>query len=590
MRSISFILLLIVSGVGAQQCTAPQCSSAACSTCSVAGSFACPTNSATIVAGATTLSSCTCVLGAKGPSNGVACTLCLAGTYASTTGNTGCTSCSAGTYLTDTGATSSSTCISCETGTWSSTTGASGCSSCGAGFYSGAVGAVTSGTCQSCAVGTYSLATTASSISTCVACPVDQYCSTPGTGPLPCTNAPSNAYYISPGTTATNCQWACSPQYSLSGGACVSCPANNWCISNMQYACPTNAVAPASSSSQNACMCAPGFYGNGTIIGTSQCIQCQAGSYCGGGNLNLTLTCPAFSTSPAQASLLTQCQCLPGYYGANGTACALCPAGETCASGEHSACPANSNSPAGTSGVCTCNAGWYSLTAGGVCEQCPINSYCTGGLDNNLCTANAVSAAGNPSPDFCTCSPTYIGTNNSACTPCLANSWCYVGKSNACPANSNSPAQSSYLVQCLCNTGYTGDNGGPCSYCPAGTSKSTIGNASCTGCSQGVNFTPNTASSSCTGVTNCAPSLYANPTATPTTDNVCVNCPANSICSSNAANVCPGNSVSPPLSSNYLNCTCPAGYTGQVTSITTSNCALCALSQFCPGSSQVCYC
>ena len=146
------------------------------------------------------------------------------------------------------------------------------------------------------------------------------------------------------------------------------------------------------------------------------------------------------------------------------------------------------------------------------------------------------------------------------------------------------------LADCLCNIGYTGADGGPCSYCPAGTSKSITGPSDCTQCLQGVNFAPNTASSSCTAVTICAPGLYPNPAATQIADNVCVNCPSNSICSSNVVTSCPGNTVSPPRSSSFLNCTCPGGYYGHVTSITTSSCTLCPLGQYCPGSSNVCYC
>ena len=67
-------------------------------------------------------------------------------------------------------------------------------------------------------------------------------------------------------------------------------------------------------------------------------------------------------------------------------------------------------------------------------------------------------------------------------------------------------------------------------------------------------------------------------------------CTANSFCSSTSTNVCPGNTVSPPLSSTYLNCTCPVGYSGSVTSITTSNCALCVKGEYCPGLSQSCKC
>ena len=65
------------------------------------------------------------------------------------------------------------------------------------------------------------------------------------------------------------------------------------------------------------------------------------GFYCAGGNSNLKTACPANSIAPANSALITQCQCIPGYEGANGTACTICPIDTICNSGQLSNCMAN---------------------------------------------------------------------------------------------------------------------------------------------------------------------------------------------------------------------------------------------------------
>lgn len=66
----------------------------------------------------------------------------------------------------------------------------------------------------------------------------------------------------------------------------------------MSFTCPANSISPTGSTVQNACLCAPGYRGDGSRIGTSPCEICYAGYYCPGGNTNLSLACPENSTSP----------------------------------------------------------------------------------------------------------------------------------------------------------------------------------------------------------------------------------------------------------------------------------------------------
>ena len=185
----------------------------------------------------------------------------------------------------------------------------------------------------------------------------------------------------------------------------------------------------------------------------------------------------------------------------------------------------------------------------GKCPPCSLGNYCpVGSVAQLSCPVGS-----------------YCSTPSLPATPCTANSYCSSTSTNVCPGNTVSPPYSSTYLSCTCPAGYYGSV----------TSTTT---SNCALCSLG-NYCPlgSVAQLSCPVGYSCSGGV-----ATP--------CPANSICSSNAAQVCPGNSVSPPLSSTYLNCTCPAGYSGSVTSITTSNCALCVPGQFCPGSSQSCNC
>ena len=515
------------------QCTTPCATCPGC-TLSVTQQSTCPANSLTLAAGATSILNCTAIAGAYG-TNGQACTLCPAGTYSS------------------------------------------------------AVGATTSATCTSCQAGQYSTATGATA--PCMACPVGQYCATLGTAPAACTSAPANSYYTSTATTASGCSWICNPGYYQSASTCVACPVGSWCYAGVQNTCPTNANSVALASDQNQCLCKAGYFGNGSATGTSPCPQCNAGSYCPGGNTNLSIACPANSTSSPGSNLLSQCYCPPGYQGSNGSTCALCPAGTICSSGSLSACPANTIAPEGSSSLAACvaNPGFYQLTAGGSAFQCPANSYCTGGLNNVQCTANAVSPVQSISSSACYCDRGYQGVNNAPCVACAAGTWCWTGILNNCPASSNSAPLSSYMTNCTCNPGYSGPDGGPCVACLAGQQKPTQGTAVCQAC--GIQaYAPSPATPTCTPATQCPGGKYASPVYTPTSDNVCVNCLADSFCTGNALTPCPSPAVAPVASRNYTACRCPQGTFGVISSAASATCTTCPVGQFCPADQTVCAC
>ena len=379
---------------------------------------------------------------------------------------TNCTPCASGTYSTLSGATAAATCQNCVAGTYLATTGASdpvSCALCGLGTYSTLSGATAAATCQSCAMCSF--------------------------------YATQNTFCL-PGSTVDTAACTCNGGYSGTGFTCSACAVNSWCVGQVSTPCPQYSSSPALAYSQNQCLCNPGFFGNGSINATSPCALCFAGSYCPGGNSNLSTVCPTNAISQPGAYAKEQCYCPSGYYGANGTNCTLCPPNDYCASGILSVCPANSFAPQSSSKIqdCKCNAGFYAadgVSAAGGCTVCPINSYCpTASLTFTSCVTNAVTATvQTTSSQYCYCDRGYAGVSNSNCVACAQGQWCWTGLVGTCPANSNSPALSSYLANCTCNAGYYVANmtaTGSCSICQAGTYSIVSGVTTCQNCTAGT--------------------------------------------------------------------------------------------------------
>ncbi len=102
--------------------------------------------------------------------------------------------------------------------------------------------------------------------------------------------------------------------------------------------------------------------------GTS-CSACPTNSYCQAGVLT---SCPAHSTSLASSSLISQCNCDPGYFRTNLYQCLQCPAGYRCTNNQLTACPAGSYSDPGSTDCTLCPIGTFEANAGsGACQDCP---------------------------------------------------------------------------------------------------------------------------------------------------------------------------------------------------------------------------
>jgi len=132
--------------------------------------------------------------------------------------------------------------------------------------------------------------------------------------------------------------------------------------SNSSWFFDRSSVLFASESHELVCVrCAPGSYKPSN--GSAPCLLCPNTTYAnqiGALPLSTCLHCPRNSTSDQGSTLLTHCQCLPGFFGRNGTNCTACPPqtykpdrGE----GQCLPCPANSFSPHAAS-WCHCNVGF----------------------------------------------------------------------------------------------------------------------------------------------------------------------------------------------------------------------------------------
>ena len=521
-----------------------------------------------------------------------------------------CMTCTPGTYSTGAGMGSNATCSDCSAGSYSNNTAASTCLHCASGTYSTAMKAQSNATCTQCGAGTYFTGSGATSAATCALCGPGTFSTAMGAG-AGCTACVAGTYSVASGATTagtcTNCTacsvfatqvalcstgsatdttaCTCNGGYSGTGTTCSPCPANSWCVGQVSTPCPQFSSSQALAYSQHQCLCNSGFFGNGSISSTSPCALCFAGFYCAGGNANLSEACPLNSISEPGAHAAEQCYCPAGYYGSNGSSCAVCPPNDYCASGTVSPCPDNSYAPQGSSKIqdCQCNAGFYAadgVSAAEGCTRCPLNSYCTASsLTPTPCVAHGVTATMQTTgSDYCYCDRGYMGTNNSQCMQCAEGQWCWNGLAGTCPANSTSPVLSSYLANCSCNAGYYVANmvtTGSCSICQAGT-YALAGSTGCVLCAPGTYSTASGAPTSAK-CQNCAAGTYSTGAGHSTT---CTPCLANSFCrpATTTPEPCPLHTWSAPGASSKLDCACDKGfrcrYTKRITVILTLNCTL----------------
>jgi len=397
----------------------------------------CPLSS-NALSGSDELTDCLCNAGYSGP-NGGTCNACGSGRYKPTSGSATCSDCIANTYQPNAVAILNTACLSCPSNSISSAvspllescmcnSGYSGpnggsCTACYMGKYKSLPGPQQ---CTNCNNATYSSATAATTYSTCLECPLNSSSSMGSTARSDC-HCAFGFSTLKLGQPDSSCQQCTKGTYNqiLDAEACSKCTAGKYSSS----------------------------FGS---VSVETCLECPVNTYSGEGMPQCD-ACPGNSTSVPKSSVITACQCNPGFFGANGQPCQTCQAGTwkslwgpseciNCPKDKYSSevartsstqcqdCLANSESVQGSSTrtACKCSVGWTSSVSG---------------LDGEACTA-------------CSAGKYKNYTGYAACALCAANTYVDTTASTSptacksCFINSKSGEGSSSIEQCQCVGGF----------------------------------------------------------------------------------------------------------------------------------------
>ena len=371
-----------------------------------------------------------------------------------------------------------------------------------------------------CPAGTYNAKSSANTTMSCLPCIVGKYSETPG--------ANSSSY----------CAWCPVGTYNEKTGsnsslACLHCPNHTsspegsallaHCICNLGYS--------QGSTGQECSACIAGTYKpvNGSAL-CSLCVQGKFSSVTGAISETTCDDCPLNTFSSDGSGQLTNCTCILGHTGDDGTICNGCIAGTW-------------KSVNGSASCSLCTPGKYSSVTASIseatCEECPAHTYSGDGsglLINCTCNFGYSSSDG----DGIECSECIVGTwkdvnGSSSCILCASGKWSNetgeISESTCtdCPAHTYSGDGSGLLINCTCNFGYSSPDGDgiECSACVSGTYKDVNGSSVCLLCARGS---------------------YSNKEAE---------------ISKSACIVCPSHSYTPHEGSASLaNCSCDPGFTG----------------------------
>jgi hypothetical protein len=144
--------------------------------------------------------------------------------------------------------------------------------------------------------------------------------------------------------------------------------------------------------------------------------------------------------------------------------CQMCLPGQFCYNNTNKTCPAYSTSLADAGDVldCYCNPGYANATIqteANLCRECPVNYYCTGKGNISMCVANAVSPTQSQTSSRCYCDWGWKGVNNTVCVECTSPTYCYGGIQALCPSGSFSLPRAWDRSNCSCFPGYWGPVG-----------------------------------------------------------------------------------------------------------------------------------
>lgn len=190
------------------------------------------------------------------------------------------------------------------------------CTACPPGTYSETPLAMSISVCQQCPAGTFSNATGANNSTLCFKCPMGTYSSTPGALTRDvCTGCGVGATSAEGNGAIGGCQ--CINGYYKSGTTCIECEEGYYCSSNTRNTCPNSQDAIAKSTSRRRsslisdCYCLPGFFG--FAYAGAGCTACTPDNYCTGqlseGNQAEITACPLNSVSVAGSNNIDQCIC-----------------------------------------------------------------------------------------------------------------------------------------------------------------------------------------------------------------------------------------------------------------------------------------
>ena len=542
----------------------------------------------------------TTTAGATAAASASAC-VCFAGYYGLSSGDGACQPCNTDTYKSAVGfGAAGDVCLSCPAN--STTSGAVGVSDmsqcmCRAGFFGDA-----NAGCQACGTDVFKRNAGNGDVETCTVC-----------GPLSSSGnqtsiSDSSACLCKPGAYGaqghTSCQWCPVDTYKAGLENAVACTA-----------CGPNAVTNGliGSSSVDACLCKPGFYGSHGV-----CNPCPADTYKSGlGNGEAAAVCTPCALN-ATTNFLTaktasrQCLCRSGFYGSVGdSSCAPCGpntyktfAGNGDALSVCSACVSGSTT-LGLSGIssatqCLCGPGLYGNSTNG-CTACGVDTYkvtAGNGLAADVCVpcasgSSTLGATSITQATGCVCRPGYAGNGNAACSSCPVDSFkpspgngAVSTLCQACSSLSttNGTSAATGSSQCICKAGAYGQTGHTgCTACPADTFKvaSGLGSvASCSACPSG-STTNGTTGSSSAGACICNSGYFGGGGGS------CQRCPPDTFkatagngASSDTCVACPSGSTTNQQTggSSITSCQCQAGWYGSL-----GSCAQCPANTYKPG-------
>ncbi|KAF8063038.1 Orct2 [Scenedesmus sp. PABB004] len=257
------------------------------------------------------------------------------------------------------------TCTACAAGSWNADEGTAASTFCKAGCPVDNMVPAADGTGCECPKGCAFTPASGDTPATCEPCPEGEFGPTVGAGPaLTTCMACSPPRVLAADQTSCDCpaglDWdgsvcVCGAGSYLQAGVCAKCPAGTY---SDELASPSCAACPdrqVPSADQTSCLCAAGFFDDGT----GGCQRCPAGT---------------FSRS-AGAHHCDACEA-PGVLAADQSACA-CPAGHAldADSGDCAACPAGTWSDAPDALACrACPAGKVLAADASSCD-CPAGSY-----------------------------------------------------------------------------------------------------------------------------------------------------------------------------------------------------------------------